>query len=84
MVTLLILIPVLALLVLDYFVAEEYQSIASRKGYCGRKYFWWSFFLGFVGYLMVVALPERRGPWPEEKTTECPQQPAIPCRNDYR
>lgn len=87
MIGLLLLIPILALLLLDYFVADEYRMIAQKKGYCGRKYFWWSFFLGFVGYLMVVALPERNRPW-GEKTPECPatatQESTPPCRrNEY-
>lgn len=57
--TLLILIPIALLLVLDYFIADEFRCIAQKKGYCGKKYFWWSFFTGFVGYLMVAALPDK-------------------------
>lgn len=59
MLTLMLLIPIAALLILDYFIADEFRCIAQMKGYCGRKYFWWSFFTGFVGYLMVAALPNR-------------------------
>lgn len=59
MITLLILIPIAALLILDYFIADEFRCIAQSKGHCGKKYFWWCFFTGFVGYLMVVALPNK-------------------------
>lgn len=59
MIGLILLIPILALLLLDYFIADEYRAIAARKGYCGRKYFWWCFFTAFVGYVMVAALPDR-------------------------
>lgn len=59
MLGLLLIIPILAVLFIRYFIADEYQTIAMRKGYCARRYFWWCFFLGIVGYLMVVALPDR-------------------------
>lgn len=77
MLGLLLLIPIMALLILDYFIAEEYRMIALKKGYCGRKYFWWSFFLGFVGYLMVASLPDRGGFREEETCRACP---ACECR----
>lgn len=78
MLELLLLIPIIALLVLDYFIAEEFRAIARMKGYCGRRYFWWSFFLGFIGYLMVVALPERCC----HREAPCP--PVPPCRDNGR
>lgn len=59
MLSVITLLIVAAVLVLDYFIADEFRNIAAKKGFCGRKYFWWSFFLGIVGYLMVVALPDR-------------------------
>lgn len=80
MLALLLLIPIAALLILDYFIADEFRSIAQRKGYCGRKYFWWSFFTGFIGYLMVVALPDR-GRFHAGEAPRCPAQ--EPCRSNY-
>ena len=53
-----ILIPVI-LLVINWFVAKQFHEIAKMKGYPERKYLWWCFWLGVVGYLMVVALPNR-------------------------
>lgn len=41
-------------------VATEFADIAVMKGYTQRKYFWYTFFLGIVGMLMVVALPDRK------------------------
>lgn len=73
MITLLLLIPIAALLILDYFIADEFRCIAQRKGYCGRKYFWWSFFTGFVGYLMVAALPNRYCCGPMEPAEQKPE-----------
>lgn len=80
MLGLLLLIPIAALLFLDYFIADEFRRIAMRKGYCARRYFWWCFFLGIVGYMMVIALPNRyffrvgEG----EQVTPLPPQPVTP------
>lgn len=75
MIGLILLIPILALLLLDYFIADEFRCIAVRKGYCGRKYFWWSFFTGFIGYMMVIALPDRyhfrMGEAEKEQAVDC-------------
>ena len=58
----LILIIILCLiveLILAIFIAKEFENIAEMKGHYGRKYFWWSFLLGLVGWLMVIALPDK-------------------------
>ncbi len=75
MIGLILLIPILALLLLDYFIADEFHAIAVRKGHCGRKYFWWCFFTGFVGYVMVAALPDK-----SFLRTEAPEKPQAGCR----
>lgn len=41
------------------FVAREFQSIAALKGHDEMKYFWWTFLLGPVGMMMVIALPQQ-------------------------
>ena len=46
-------------IVIAFIVASEFSSIASEKGYDGTKYFWYTLFLGIVGALMVIALPNR-------------------------
>ena len=45
-------------LVINYFVAKEIAEIAEMKGFFGITYFWFTFFLGIVGILMVIALPD--------------------------
>lgn len=47
------------LLVISYLVAIEFYVIAQSKGHNSKKYFWFPFLLGIIGYLMVVALPDR-------------------------
>ena len=46
-------------LVVNWFAAGEFYKIAEDKGYHGRKYFWWAFLLPVVGYLLIVAMPDR-------------------------
>lgn len=51
-----------AYLTLNYFIAEWFSEAAEDKGYgnfADRKYFWICFWLGFIGYLLVIALPDR-------------------------
>ncbi len=48
-----------AYLTLDYFIAKWFSEAAWDKGFVNRKYFWICFCLGFVGYLLVIALPNR-------------------------
>ena len=54
---------ILGLIVL-FFAAGEFQSIAEMKGHEGKKFFWWTFLTGPIGMLMVVALPDRNAPAP--------------------
>ena len=48
-------------LVVSWFAAKEFYKIAEDKGYHGQKYFWWAILLPLVGYLMIVAMPDRGG-----------------------
>ena len=54
-----IILAVVAALVISWFVAVEFFRIAEDKGYHERKYFWISFLLGFVGYPLIAAVPDR-------------------------
>ena len=47
-------------ILIEYIVANAFYDIACEKGFENRKYFWYSFLLSFVGYLMVIALPDRK------------------------
>ena len=53
------LLVLAAILVLDYFIAKCFFEVAEAKGHHDKKYFWICFWLGAVGYLLVVALPDR-------------------------
>lgn len=56
----LILLAIVVVLVIDYFIAKEFYNIAIEKGYKSQKYLWLPFLLGLVGYLLVIALPDRK------------------------
>lgn len=45
--------------ILKYFIAGWFFEAAEMKGYHDRKYFHICFWLGSVGYLLVIALPDR-------------------------
>jgi len=47
---------------LDWYLATQFCNAAQMKGHYEKKYFWLSFLLGPVGYLLVVALPDRGKP----------------------
>lgn len=49
------------MIVLIVNIAKEFASIAEKKGHNGKRYFWWTFWLGVVGMLMVIALPDVSG-----------------------
>ena len=55
----LIIVACLAFLVLDFFVAKEFYLAAATKGWASKKYFFFAFFLTLIGYLMILALPDR-------------------------
>ena len=51
---------VLGLLIwLDWYIAKQFEEVAQKKGHTQKKYFWLCFLLAAVGYLLVVALPDR-------------------------
>ena len=49
----------LLLLCLRCFIALEFFEISIKKGFTGSKYFWYCFIFGWIGYLMVIALPNK-------------------------
>ena len=56
-----IILMVILAIVLNWNIAKEFEFIATEKGYCEKKYFWWTFWLGILGMLMVIALPIKAG-----------------------
>lgn len=50
---------VAALVYLMYSLARNFQQAAADKGYVGRRYFHYCFWLGLPGMLLVIALPNK-------------------------
>ena len=57
--TLLLLAIIIAILA---FIASQFYYVAQEKGYDEPKYFWIPFLFSLVGYLLVIALPDRSKP----------------------
>lgn len=56
---LLYLVLFAVVLCIDIFCAKSFAEAARDKGYTDRKYFWLCLLLPPVGYLLVIALPDR-------------------------
>lgn len=55
-----VLIILVIILFLNYLLAKEFYAIAEMKSYEYHiKYFWYCFIFGWIGYLMVIALPNK-------------------------
>ena len=52
------LLVLVAAIAINVAVANVFKDIAEDKGYYDN-FFWWVFFLGIIGMLMVVALPDK-------------------------
>ena len=52
-----IIIFLIIFFAISAFVAMKFEAIANMKGHTG--YFWWCFWLGAIGWAMVIALPDR-------------------------
>ncbi len=59
-VVLAIISATISLLDIRYIICKEFYAAAVQKGYEGKKYFWYGFFFGLVGYLLVIALPDKK------------------------
>lgn len=46
-------------IILNCVIADQFHRCAIDKGYEERRFFWFPFFFGLIGYLMVIALPDR-------------------------
>ena len=61
---------------INAFVAIKFESIANMKGHTSAdmightEYFWWCFWLGAIGWAMVIALPDRN--------QQVPIRPRVP------
>lgn len=53
-----VILVCIVILILSAITAKKFESIANMKGHSG--YFWWCFWLGVIGWAMVIALPDRK------------------------
>ena len=56
---------------LEWYIANQFYAVAKAKGHSDRKYLWICFWLTVVGYLLVIALPDR-GNTPQVISDELP------------
>ena len=59
-----ILLAIAAFIILtliDHILAKEFYFVAQQKGYTDRKYYWYCFCFTIIGYLLVIALPYKKG-----------------------
>ena len=54
-----IIIALGLMLWLQFFIAKQFEGVANDKGYFRKRYFHLCFWLGLVGMLLVIALPDR-------------------------
>lgn len=46
-------------ILVSYYIAGLFYFIAVDKGYSAKVYLWIATLFGFVGYLLIVAMPDR-------------------------
>ena len=63
---------VLVYFVLAFVIAGWFSEVAGEKGYSSSKYFWICFWLGWMGWILVCALPDR-GNTPQVRPDELPE-----------
>lgn len=49
----------LAHISISWILANYFQEVAEMKGHDEKRYFWLPFLFSVVGYLLVIALPDR-------------------------
>ena len=72
-----------ALIWLWFFISSEFGRIAEDKGFSAQRYRRMCFWLGLIGILMVIALPDRKGnpvsaQQPPASAPACPARPGFP------
>lgn len=45
---------------LNWYIANCFYDIACVKGFTESRYLWVPFWFGIIGYLLVIALPDRK------------------------
>lgn len=62
-----------ALCFLEYYIAGLFYYIGVDKGYDGRVYLWMCTLLTVVGYMLIIAMPDRSGKQQLEANDELPE-----------
>ena len=56
----LIYLVIIGLLVINGFLAKQMANVAAMKGYGEEIHAWaWCFWLGIIGYIYVLSLPDK-------------------------
>ena len=82
-----VIVAIVIAICINVFLANCFYQIACEKGFEEWKYFWIPFIFGLVGYLLVIALPDRkdenRQTMPLEKMHHNKRQPTPPMANSW-
>lgn len=54
-------IALIAILAVHFLVSVEFYKAAAMKGWPQKKYFYMALAFWFVGYMLIIALPDRGG-----------------------
>ena len=73
------LIGIVIALILAHYIAKQFHAVATDKGYPEKKYYHICFWLGLIGYLLVIALPDRNRDQVRKLETE-QDRPSMPVR----
>lgn len=74
---LIVVISVIALAVL-FYLANEFYKVAKEKGYYEKKYLWIAFLFSIIGYLLIIALPDRNQIKKEVSTNKTSEKQKSP------
>jgi hypothetical protein len=58
----LIIVGSILFIALIVYISGKFADIAEMKGHDRMDYFWPCLLLGFIGWMMVIALPDRGNP----------------------
>ena len=84
-IVIIVLVVSIALLYAWYLACREFGRIADAKGWAGSYYFHFCFWMGLVGMLMVVALPDRKGAAGASGPKHSDEPAPVPVAfNDFR
>ena len=54
-----VVLLLIVFILINSLIAGCFYDVAKEKGFSRKCYFWIPFFFGFIGYILVLALPDR-------------------------